>query len=111
MEHWLELPSPAFALRPHHALRVLTTSVLPERCLQHRRRSRASRVLDTLAMKQIKCSTCPSSVDAHTAGSSVVLSRLPFAPDVRGVLSSVDTLSLHEGPRTRRLSSTLACSA
>ena len=100
----LSLPS----LRTHHALHVLTTSVLPEQRRHHRRRSRASRALDTFAMNQTNGSICSCFVDVRTTGSSRVPSRPPFAQDVRVFLSSGDTPSLHELPRR---SSILACSS
>ena len=105
-ECWLSLPFHVSSLHTQHALHVLTMSVLLEQCHHHCQHSGTHHDLDSFAMSQTMCSICSSFVDARTTSASQVQSSRPFAPNVRVLVSSVDTLSLHEVP-TR--SSTLGC--
>ena len=106
MECWLSLPFLAFSLSTHHALHDLTTSVYPEQCHHHRQCYRTYHDLDSFAKRQTNRSICFSFVDIRTTSSSQVQSSQLFAPDVWVLLSSGDTLSLHEVPKR---SSILVC--
>ena len=77
-----------------------------EQCHHHRQGSRTYHDLDTFAKGETNCSICSSFVKVHTISSSQVQSSQPFAPYVRVLSSSGDTLSLHEVPKR---SSILVC--